>query len=193
MSTSNECGQALTGIGRKGDACARLAGHKGKHVSAQAVERDRERAREYRAANSERVREYMREYRAANSERLREYGREYHQINRDRALERQREYNRETQVPGWHGFSSRREYDAYLAQGCSVEGCGRPATQIDHDHSICPQALHSCDRCRRGALCHEHNTKIIAAIDALRTGKREAELQYLGLAVTFTQLATEEN
>jgi len=33
-----------------------------------------------------------------------------------------------------------------------VRGRGREA-KIDHDHRICPQASHSCSRCRRGLVC----------------------------------------
>jgi hypothetical protein len=30
--------------------------------------------------------------------------------------------------------------------------------KIDHDHNICPQDDHSCERCRRGLACNPCNT-----------------------------------
>ena len=43
----------------------------------------------------------------------------------------------------------------------SVRGRGRDA-KIDHDHKICPQKSHSCDRCRRGLACTACNTHALA-------------------------------
>ena len=56
-----------------------------------------------------------------------------------------------------HGFSSHLEYDEYLGRGCYVRGCKAEATVIDHDHSVCPQASHSCVKCRRGPACASCN------------------------------------
>lgn len=39
----------------------------------------------------------------------------------------------------------------------ATRGGGRDA-QIDHDHRICPQKSHSCERCRRGLACVACNT-----------------------------------
>jgi hypothetical protein len=39
----------------------------------------------------------------------------------------------------------------------NVRGGGREAL-IDHDHRICPQASHSCKKCRRGLVCVACNT-----------------------------------
>lgn len=75
------------------------------------------------------------------------------------------------------------EYNDYLASGCAIKGCLEPATHIDHDHSICPQRHHTCEACRRGPLCHSHNTRNVAVLDDLRAGKLSAELAYLGWEV----------
>jgi hypothetical protein len=88
-----------------------------------------------------------------------------------------------------HGMS-RSDYDAFLTQGCAIEGCLKPAAHIDHNHAICPQPRHSCDKCRRGPLCHGHNTGTIAIIDTLVSGGLLAELAYLNLSVTFRSLST---
>jgi hypothetical protein len=88
-----------------------------------------------------------------------------------------------------HGMT-RPDYEAYLAQGCAIEGCVNPATQIDHDHTICSKNKHSCIKCRRGPLCTGHNARHIAAIDKLLTGGYQAELEYLNLSVTFHSLST---
>jgi len=42
-----------------------------------------------------------------------------------------------------------------------VRGRGRDA-KIDHDHKVCPQKSHSCDRCRRGLACTACNTHALA-------------------------------
>jgi hypothetical protein len=42
-----------------------------------------------------------------------------------------------------------------------VRGKGREA-KIDHDHRICPQACHSCERCRRGLACTACNCHELA-------------------------------
>jgi hypothetical protein len=36
------------------------------------------------------------------------------------------------------------------------------AAEIDHDHKICPQKKHSCERCRRGLACHDCNVLDLA-------------------------------
>ena len=41
----------------------------------------------------------------------------------------------------------------------SVSGRKMWKVHIDHDHQICPQASHSCKRCRRGLLCNFCNTQ----------------------------------
>jgi hypothetical protein len=38
---------------------------------------------------------------------------------------------------------------------------GRDA-RVDHDHSICPQKEHSCERCRRGLACNICNTQALS-------------------------------
>jgi hypothetical protein len=98
-----------------------------------------------------------------------------------------REYNIEDRSQRRHALS-RGEYEALLAQGCSIEGCDREATVIDHDHAICPQGNHSCNKCRRGPLCHYHNAYIVAKIDDLIAGRFQAELDYVGVRITFERL-----
>lgn len=71
-----------------------------------------------------------------------------------------------------HGMTGPQR-DAYLADGCSIPGCIRPAKDIDHDHEIHPQPMHSCIECRRGALCHFHNRRVMTVIDAIRRGDEE--------------------
>jgi hypothetical protein len=51
-------------------------------------------------------------------------------------------------------------YDEYLARGCWI--CGDIAILIDHDHSICSQGNHSCEKCRRGPACHRCNVTMKA-------------------------------
>ena len=53
---------------------------------------------------------------------------------------------------------------------CSKELCDpsvattwRRQAVIDHDHRICPQKNHSCERCRRGLACHGCNTHELGA------------------------------
>src|SRR6266702_4432642 len=67
------------------------------------------------------------------------------------------------------------DYDKFFADGCSIPGCKRPATDIDHDHFICPKINHSCEKCRRGPLCRPHNNRIITVLDQMRAGRLEAE------------------
>jgi len=38
--------------------------------------------------------------------------------------------------------------------------------RIDHDHRICPQKQHSCQRCRRGLVCNYCNTRGLAETSA---------------------------
>jgi len=86
---------------------------------------------------------------------------------------------------GAHGITPE-EKAKLFEDGCSINSCSREPSVIDHDHFICPQGYHSCEKCRRGALCHYHNSQVIALIDALRDGKLSAELNYLGIkAVIF--------
>jgi hypothetical protein len=71
---------------------------------------------------------------------------------------------------GKHGMTCE-EKRSYLAAGCYVVGCSRVATDIDHDHNICPVVKtgvgHSCDKCRRGPLCSWHNNSIMPGVDHL--------------------------
>jgi len=78
-----------------------------------------------------------------------------------------------------HGLT-KAEHDALLAQGCSIAGCTRPATHIDHDHSICPARNHSCDKCRRGPLCRFHNMTILPIVEAFIHGDLPEVADYLG-------------
>lgn len=90
-----------------------------------------------------------------------------------------------------HGMTGA-EYDAYLAQGCAIPACDRPAVNIDHDHSICPRPrgdTHTCPRCRRGPLCHYHNTNVIRLLDALGNGEFTEELKYAGLQIRIKKVA----
>lgn len=81
-------------------------------------------------------------------------------------------------LKGMHGMTGP-EYDEYLAQGCAIEGCENLAVVIDHDHSVCPQGNHSCEKCRRGPLCHYHNRYLITFLDALFSGKLMREIAYV--------------
>lgn len=80
---------------------------------------------------------------------------------------------------------TRAEYDALVAKGCGVTGCDAPPVDVDHDHDIHPQRLHSCDECRRGVLCRYHNIFAVAFVDQLRRGELAGVLDYLGLKVTI--------
>jgi hypothetical protein len=77
---------------------------------------------------------------------------------------------------------NRFEYRAYLARGCAIKGCLRPAKAIDHDHAICPATSHSCPKCRRGPVCVKHNY-LIATIEAIGDGQMSEVLAFLGLEV----------
>jgi len=79
-----------------------------------------------------------------------------------------------------HGLTPE-EKAILFAGGCGIQGCPNPPAHIDHDHSICAKENHSCNKCRRGALCHHHNAKIISVIDDLQNGKLRSELDYLGI------------
>lgn len=57
-----------------------------------------------------------------------------------------------------HEFSSHLEYDEYLRAVCWI--CGDSADGIDHDHNICPRRNHTCEKCRRGAICQGCNTML---------------------------------
>lgn len=96
------------------------------------------------------------------------------------------EFSRKSDLKQIHGMTPA-EYNSYMAQGCAINGCSKPARAVDHDHFICDRDYHSCDKCRRGPLCWTHNTRTIALIDKLRAGELNSELEYLGLNVSFTQ------
>lgn len=64
-----------------------------------------------------------------------------------------------------HGTTEKWHEEKLVEQGGTCALC--PATKslnnnrlsIDHDHSICP-GKYSCDKCRRGLLCSDCNTKL---------------------------------
>lgn len=80
------------------------------------------------------------------------------------------------------------EYDALLASGCFVPGCTYPAKNLDHDHTICPQPHHTCDKCRRGPACVWHNCTIFVTLDLLVAGELTNELAALGIAVEIRRI-----
>lgn len=46
------------------------------------------------------------------------------------------------------------------------DGRKADSTRVDHDHRICPQEQHSCDRCRRGLACNICNTQDLSETSA---------------------------
>ncbi len=74
-----------------------------------------------------------------------------------------------------------------FSHGCAIVGCEREPTAIDHDHNVCPQETHSCEKCRRGVLCYYHNSIVVMHIDRLRMGDYDDALDYLGLSVEFRE------
>jgi hypothetical protein len=134
--------------------------------SPEARERDRERARRYRAANPEKAREAQSRYRAANREKLRERSRRSQAAARkaNPAKERNGHLRRKHGLypEDWEALRAAQGGCCYL---CSEPLPGDPAeVATDHDHRCCgPEA--SCSRCRRGLAHPQCNTLIGLAGD----------------------------
>ena len=67
-------------------------------------------------------------------------------------------------TPEWYA-----ETLAAQGGGCAICGSpegtdGRTSLSVDHDHRCCP-ARTSCDRCRRGLLCHRCNLALGSMLD----------------------------
>jgi hypothetical protein len=59
---------------------------------------------------------------------------------------------------------SRMLADPHLSRGGGGQAAdGGWMLRIDHDHAICPEVKHSCERCRRGLVCQKCNTWRLAA------------------------------
>lgn len=54
--------------------------------------------------------------------------------------------------------------------GGTCDLCSKPiilrTARLDHDHEICPQSQHCCDKCFRGVLCAKCNTGLGALGDS---------------------------
>ena len=74
----------------------------------------------------------------------------------------------------YHGYNSHLEYDEYLGAGCYITGCTNRASCIDHDHAICPQKSHSCEKCRRGPCCASCNVSLREGETVETLRKRES-------------------
>lgn len=104
------------------------------------------RARRYRVRHKREVRAYQRQYRALHRDdinaRVRARRAALGPAERSAAWRKQRV-----------GITQE-EFDALLASqnGICAGGCGRPATDLDHDHACCP-GRRSCGKCVRGILC----------------------------------------
>jgi hypothetical protein len=71
-------------------------------------------------------------------------------------------------------FNARLEHQDGI---CAVEGCERPATHVDHDHSCCAGYKGGCGQCFRGILCPACNTALSRVGDSIE--RLEALIIYL--------------
>jgi hypothetical protein len=142
--------------------------------------------REYYAANRDSRMAKNKEYYANNRERALAQQKEYYAANRDRVLAQQAAYNLQTRGQRrewydrsstrirWYGIAKRHGLTpaAWAALWQEQDGkcylCNREldpsTTDIDHDHSCCPQGK-SCKACRRGLACRKCNSLIGFADD----------------------------
>lgn len=170
--------------------------------------------REYYAANRDRIAAQHKEYYTDNRERTLAQQKEYYAANRDRVLAQQNAYNLRTRGQRrewyeqsstrirWYGIAKRHGLtpvawaSLWQAQDGLCYLCKReldPATtDIDHDHSCCPQGK-SCKVCRRGLACRKCNSLIGFADDDPVLLRRIAdELEAAKSAVTERKASAAE-
>lgn len=153
---------------RKGEQCARKAGHPGKHLSADAVAAKRARARkhakEWARNNPEKKREYARNWMRAHYAETYPKSREWAAAN----LQHLQTYKREWKF----GLSAEQqdqlmEIQDGLCGVCRVDLSSLRTKQVvlDHDHGCCPpespgRQRKTCGKCVRGFLCRSCNQRV---------------------------------
>ena len=98
-----------------------------------------------RANDPERWREYNRKHQTANRERIRKQARERYRANPAKGVET----SRRSRVKRKYGLSLE-EYEAKIAEGCSICGAHGPRMAMDHCHTTGKVRAPLCSNCNNG-------------------------------------------